>query len=120
MRAFLVKRGDWWHTVPGLQEKSGVMAGPVGDLHLSPPKAPLSHGQAWEIYLQTETPEQNAKKHSIQYAYTLALWAAGEAPHDEKAPAEYLAAKQAYDEWAATEDKALEQLGRVKEVQVAA
>jgi hypothetical protein len=72
------------------------------------------------MYLKTETPEQEAKRHSVQYAYTLASRRAEKAPHDEKAQAEYLAAKQAYDDYVATEEKALEQLGWVKEVQVAA
>jgi hypothetical protein len=40
VRAFLIKRGDWWHTVPGLQEKVGVKAGPNGDLYLQEPKKP--------------------------------------------------------------------------------
>jgi hypothetical protein len=119
VRAFLIKRGDWWHTVPGLQEKIGVKTGLDGVLYL-PEKEVLTYDGAWSIYIKTETAEQKAKRLSVQGALYSAKEAAEAAPNDDALQANYLAAKQAYDEQGATEEKALEQLGWVKEVQVAA
>ena len=119
VRAFLIKRGDWWHTVPGLQEKIGVVTGMDGDLYVSE-KHPLTCEAAWSIYLKTETAEQKAKRLNTSSALYYAQEAAKAAPNDDALQANYLAAKQARDDYEAAEEKALEQLGWVKEVQVAA
>ncbi len=120
VRTFLIQRGDWWHTVPGLQEKIGVKAGPDGDLHLLPPKVPMSYEEAWSIYIKAETPEQKAYRLASQSDWYAAQIEAEKAPQDEAAQAKYLTAKKAYDEYGAAEDEALKQLGWVEVEQVAA
>jgi hypothetical protein len=120
VRTFLIQRGDWWHTVPGLQEKIGVKAGPDGDLHLLPPKVPMSYEAAWLIYLKAETPGQKANRLASQSDWYAAKMEAEYAPQDKVLQAKYLAAKQVSDEYWATVNKALEQLGWVEAAQVAA
>ena len=120
IRAFLVKRGDWWHTVPGLQEKIGIKPGYEDTLHVLPPKAPLSYEGAWELYLKIETPEMRAKRSQVQATYVMAEFAAKEEPHNTALQASSLVAKQAFDASAAEENEALKQLGWVKAVKLAA
>jgi hypothetical protein len=111
VRKFLIKRGDWWHTVPGLQEKVGVKVGLNGALYVPEPKAPLSHETAWLIYLEAETPEMKAMRGAAQCGFAMAEMAVAKAPHDSAAQADYLTAMKAYDEYGAAEHKALIQLG---------
>ena len=110
VRAFLIKRGDWWHTVPGLQEKVGVKPGPNGTVYI-PEKKVLTYETAWLIYLKTETKEQAAKRGSVCQALYFTENAAKAYPNDAAVQANYLAAKQASDEYRAEEENALIGLG---------
>lgn len=73
--------------------------------------ASLSHGAAWSIYLKTETPKKRAQRLAIQYSYFMAEEALNAAPHDADVQAKFQAAKNAFDEHGAAEEKALKELG---------
>jgi hypothetical protein len=75
------------------------------------PKAPLSHGAAWNIYVKTETAHMKAKRLAAHHSYLTAQEAIEAAPEDQDAQARYVAAKNALEEQDKAEEQALRALG---------